>query len=94
VFAFRDVAPQAPVHILIVPKEHSAASVADLSPTNSHQAAKCLEVAARIAVDLGLDNGFRIITNSGRDGGQTVFHLHFHLLGGGPLGPMIQNACE
>lgn len=86
VYAFRDVAPQAPVHILAIPKSHVAASVADLTAENSHLAAKCLEAIAKIAKSEGLDNGYRVITNSGSDGGQTVFHLHFHLLGGKPLG--------
>jgi len=86
VFAFRDIAPQAPVHILVVPKEHIASSVADLTAINSHIAAKCLEAIAKIAKDENLDGGFRVITNSGPDGGQTVFHLHFHLLGGKTLG--------
>ena len=81
VFAFRDIAPQAPVHVLVVPKEHIV-SAADLTPENSHLIAKCFEAIARIAKSEGLLNGFRVITNSGPEGGQTVFHLHFHLLGG------------
>jgi len=81
VYAFRDVAPQAPVHILVVPKIH-VDSAADLTEENSHLAAKCFEAIAKIARDEELDGGFRVITNSGSDGGQTVFHLHFHLLGG------------
>jgi len=89
VFAFRDIAPQAPVHILIVPKEHVASSVADVSEDNSLHAAKCLEAAAKIAKSEGLTGGFRLITNSGQDGGQTVFHLHFHLLGGRSLGTIL-----
>lgn len=85
VCAFRDIAPQAPVHILVVPKQHIA-SVADITPENSHLAAKCLEAAAKIASQEGLTNGFRIISNSGADAGQTVPHLHFHILGGRRLG--------
>ena len=85
VFAFRDIAPQAPVHILIVPKEH-VASVSELTPDNSYLAAKCLEAAAKLAESEGLGGGYRVITNTGPDAGQTVFHLHFHLLGGRPLG--------
>ena len=87
VCAFRDIAPQAPVHIIVVPKAHAAASVAELTAENSHLAAKCLEATSKIAKNEGLGNGFRVITNSGADGGQTVNHLHFHLLGGKPLGP-------
>ena len=90
VFAFRDIAPQAPVHILVVPKEHIA-SAAELKPENSHIAAKCLEITAQLAKSEGLGGGFRVITNSGPDGGQTVFHLHFHLLGGRPLGAGLIN---
>jgi len=86
VYAFRDIAPQAPVHILVVPKAHVAASVADLTPENSDSAAKCLEAIAKIAKSENLGDGFRVISNSGADAGQTVFHLHFHLLGGKPLG--------
>ena len=85
VFAFRDIAPQAPVHILVVPKEHIA-SLAEVTPENSVPAAKCLEAIAKIARSEGLSGGFRTIANTGGDGGQTVFHLHFHILGGKPLG--------
>jgi len=89
VFAFRDIAPQAPVHILIIPKEHIASSIADITAENSLIAAKCLEAAAKLAEREGLGDGFRLITNSGHHGGQTVFHLHFHLMGGRPLGAML-----
>ena len=85
VYAFRDISPQAPVHILVVPKEHIV-SAAEVDSTNSHYVAKCFEAIVSIAKDEGLDNGFRVISNSGAEGGQTVFHLHFHLLGGKPLG--------
>jgi len=88
VLAFRDISPQAPVHILIVPKEHIESAL-DLTPRNSHLAAKCLEIVAKLADSEGLGSGFRVITNVGRDGGQSVYHLHFHLLGGKPLGPKL-----
>ena len=81
VLAFNDIAPHAPVHILVVPKEHIV-SAADITETNSYLTAKCFEAIAKIAKDKGLDNGFRVINCCGRDGGQTVFHLHFHILGG------------
>ena len=84
VIAFHDISPQAPVHILVVPKEH-VASVAELTQENSHLAAKCLEAIAKLSKSEGLSGGFRAITNCGADGGQTVDHLHFHLLGGKPL---------
>ena len=85
VLAFRDTAPQAPVHILVVPKEHIP-SAAEITKENSHLAAKCLEAAPVIAKNEGLDSGFRVIINTGPDAGQTVFHLHFHILGGRHLG--------
>jgi len=85
VFAFRDIYPQAPFHVLVVPKEHIV-SVAELAAGNSHFVSKCFEAISKIAKSEGLDNGFRVITNTGSDGGQTVFHLHFHILGGKELG--------
>jgi histidine triad (HIT) family protein len=85
VYAFRDISPQAPTHILIVPKQHIE-SVAAITPDNSNHAAKCFEAIAKIAKAEGLDSGFRVITNTGKDGGQTVYHLHYHLLGGKTLG--------
>lgn len=85
VFAFRDIAPQAPTHILVVPREHIE-SVADLNADNSALAARCLEAAAAIARQEGLRGGFRVVSNCGDDAGQTVKHLHFHILGGERLG--------
>ena len=81
VYAFRDINPQAPVHILVVPKEHVCCANA-IDGTNSQLGAKCFEAIAKIAKAEGLDNGYRVINNCGEDGGQTVMHLHFHLLGG------------
>ena len=86
VYAFRDISPQAPVHILVVPKKHIASAL-DLGPENSYLSSKCFEAIVKIAKSEGLAEGFRVITNAGADGGQTVFHLHFHLLGGKILGP-------
>ena len=85
VYAFRDIAPQAPVHILVVPKEHIG-SLAEIDSGNSAAATKCLEAVSKIAVSEGLSGGFRVISNIGDDGGQTVKHLHFHILGGRKLG--------
>ena len=87
VYAFRDIAPQAPVHILVVPKAHIE-SAAQMTDSNSFHAAKCFEAIAKIAEDEGLRGGYRVITNVGPDAGQTVFHLHFHILGGAKLGGM------
>ena len=88
VYAFRDIAPQAPVHILVVPKEHIA-SVSELTAANSFLAAKCLEAISRFAESENLGGGYRVISNTGPDAGQTVFHLHFHVLGGKPLGERL-----
>ena len=81
VYAFNDIEAQAPVHVLIIPKEHIT-SAADLDSTNSYLVAKCFEAIAKIAKEKGLDSGYRVINSCGPAGGQTVFHLHFHLLGG------------
>ena len=80
-FAFRDINPQAPTHILVVPKQHIT-GVAAITAENSGIAAKCLESVAKIAKQEGLVNGYRVISNCGPDAGQTVPHLHFHILGG------------
>ncbi len=85
VLAFYDLEPQAPVHILIVPKEHIA-SAADINPENSAVISHVFEVAAIIAKEKGLDNGFRIVNNCGESAGQTVKHIHFHLMGGRDFG--------
>ena len=85
VYAFRDIAPEAPVHILIVPKEHIK-SANELNADNCHVVGHIFKVAAEIAKNEGIaDGGFRIVNNCGEDGGQTVGHLHFHLLGGRSL---------
>ncbi|MCQ2471711.1 MAG: histidine triad nucleotide-binding protein [Clostridia bacterium] len=81
VFAFRDIEPQAPVHVLIVPKEHIA-SANEINESNSAVVAHIFEVAAKIAKDEGLTDGYRIVNNCGDSAGQTVKHLHFHLMGG------------
>ena len=81
VFAFRDINPQAPVHILVVPKQHICCADA-VDASNSACVARCFEAIAKIAKAEGLENGYRVINNCGADGGQTVMHLHFHILGG------------
>lgn len=88
VLAFRDIAPQAPVHILVIPKCHIS-SVGEITSENAVYAAKCLEAIAVIAKQEGLENGFRVISNCGEDAGQTVFHLHFHILAGQSLGEKL-----
>lgn len=81
VYGFYDIEPQAPVHILLVPKQHIA-SAAEVTSENSAVVAHIFEVAAKLAAELGLSDGFRIVTNCGESAGQTVMHLHFHLMGG------------
>ena len=84
VYAFRDINPQAPVHVLLIPKQHIASS-ADITVENSGVVAHIFEVAAELAKRLDLKDGFRIVTNSGTFGCQSVSHLHFHLLSGRQL---------
>ncbi len=88
VYAFRDINPQAPVHFLVIPRAHIA-SMDEISAENSALAAKCLEVIPKIAARLGLSGGYRVISNCGADAGQTVFHLHFHVLAGKSLGERL-----
>lgn len=85
VLAFRDINPQAPTHVLVIPREH-VRSAAELTPTQDPLWARLLHVSQRVAEADGIDeSGFRIVTNIGRDGGQTVDHLHLHVLGGRPM---------
>lgn len=84
VLAFRDINPQAPTHILVIPKNHIA-SVAEITGDNSGAIAHIFEVIPAIAKAEGLENGYRIVSNCGPDAGQTVHHLHFHILGGREL---------
>ena len=88
VLAFRDIAPQAPVHILVIPKQHIP-SAAAVTEENSALAAACLEAVAKIAAQEKLDGGFRVISNCGADAGQTVPHLHFHILAGKNMGEAL-----
>ena len=84
ILAFRDINPQAPTHILVIPKAHIA-SVAEVNGENSAVAAHIFEVIPQIAAAEGLENGYRVVSNCGPDAGQTVPHLHFHILGGKQL---------
>ena len=88
VLAFRDINPQAPVHFLVIPKKHIE-SAAAVTPENSALVAKCFEVIAKLAKQERLDDGFRVISNCGPDAGQTVFHIHFHVLAGRKLGEKL-----
>lgn len=84
VYAFRDINPQMPVHIIVVPKEHME-SADDICEKNSACVAKIFEAVPQIAKSEGLTNGYRVITNCGDDACQSVKHLHFHILGGGKM---------
>ena len=84
VFAFRDIAPQAPTHILVIPKAHIA-SVAQITEENCDVVGHIFKVIPQIARAEGLENGYRVVSNCGDDAGQTVHHLHFHILGGRKL---------
>lgn len=81
VLAFYDIAPEAPVHFLVIPKEHIKCAD-EINESNSEIIAHIFEVIAKVAKELNLENGYRIVNNCGEDGGQTVGHLHFHVLAG------------
>ncbi len=85
--AFYDIEPAAPVHIVMIPKEHIA-SANELNADNAGIVAHIFSKVPEIAKSVGLDGGYRVVNNCGADGGQTVFHIHFHLLGGKTLGKM------
>ena len=80
VLAFYDIDPQAPLHFLVIPKQHIK-SVDEIDGTNSNIVAHVFEVVAKLAKELELVDGYRVVTNCGKDGGQSVEHLHFHILG-------------
>ena len=84
ILAFRDIAPQAPTHILVIPKAHIA-YVAEITEENAAVVAHIFQMIPRIAKEEGLENGYRVVSNCGDDAGQTVHHLHFHILGGKKL---------
>lgn len=85
VLAFRDLRPKAPTHILLIPKEH-VAQMSDLGEEHAGMLAEIFEAAAHLAKTEGIDrSGWRLVANEGPDSGQSVFHLHFHLLGGRPM---------
>ena len=87
VYAFRDIAPAAPTHVLVVPKEHIT-DARDITPDHGPIVAEMIGAANEVASAEGLAGGYRLVFNVGPDAGQTVFHLHLHVLGGGLLGPM------
>lgn len=81
VYAFKDINPQTPFHVLVVPKKH-VSSVAEINQLNNDEIAACLHAVAKIAADASLSGGYRVISNCGPDACQSVPHLHFHILGG------------
>lgn len=84
VISFRDINPAGPTHVLVVPKRH-VSSAADLSTDDGAILAEMFSTMSSIAADEGLERGYRIVTNVGPDAGQSVHHLHFHLIGGRPM---------
>jgi histidine triad (HIT) family protein len=82
--AIEDIHPQAPTHLLVIPKRHIP-TVLDLKPEHARLLGRIFETANRLALERTLEGGFRVVVNNGPDGGQTVYHLHFHLLGGRPM---------
>lgn len=85
VVAFKDINPAAPVHVLVIPKEH-VASAQELSAGHAGLLGAIFEAIARIASEQNVEDGYRIVTNVGPDAGQSVFHLHFHVIGGRQMG--------
>lgn len=86
--AFRDINPQAPVHVLVIPKKEIV-SLADLTEADEAAMGRCVVALSKIAAEEGLSGGYRMIVNCGDDGGQEVPHLHFHLVGGEKMGRML-----
>ena len=84
VLVFHDINPMAPVHLLVIPKQHICGAN-EINENNSGIVSHIFEVARKVAEEFHLDNGYRIVTNVGNDAGQTVHHLHFHILGGKKL---------
>ena len=87
ILAFRDIAPAAPVHVLFIPKAHIA-GVREITADNAAMVAHIFSVIPQVAKELGITD-YRVVSNNGADAGQTVHHLHFHLLGGATLGGMV-----
>lgn len=85
VYAFYDINPQAPVHAVVIPKQHIAASADEIDASNSAVIAKLFEAIPAVAKAAGITNGYRIVNNCGEDACQSVRHIHFHVLGGAKL---------
>lgn len=89
VLAFHDIHPVAPVHFMLVPKKHIA-SLSDAGDEHAPLLGRMLVLAPKLAKEQGLENGFRTVINTGKGGGQEVFHLHVHVIGGGSIPPMVR----
>lgn len=89
IFAFHDIHPLAPVHFMLIPKLHLA-SLAETGADHAALLGRMLVLAPQLAKQHGLDNGFRTVINTGKGGGQEVFHLHIHIIGGGQIPPMVK----
>lgn len=89
VLAFHDIHPVAPVHFMLIPKLHLV-SLAEAEDSHAALLGKMMVLASKLAKEQGLDNGFRTVINTGQGGGQEVFHLHIHVIGGGNLPPMVR----
>lgn len=91
VLVFHDINPVAPVHFILVPKQHII-SLLEVEETHAALLGRMLLLAARLAREQGLGNGFRTVINNGKGGGQEVFHLHIHVIGGGNIPPMVKRS--
>ena len=89
VLAFHDINPVAPVHFMLIPKLHLV-SLAEAEDIHGALLGKMMLLAPRLAKDQGLDNGFRTVINTGKGGGQEIFHFHIHVIGGGHIPPMVR----
>ncbi|KAG7173296.1 histidine triad nucleotide-binding protein 1-like [Homarus americanus] len=83
--AFKDVAPQAPVHFLVIPRKH-VAMLSDVEDSDEQLLGHLMMVAQKVAKEQGLDQGFRLVVNNGKEGAQSVYHLHLHVMGGRQMG--------
>ncbi len=90
-FAFHDINPVAPVHFMLIPRLH-VASLMEADSGHTALLGRMLLLAPKLAKEQGLDNGFRIVINTGKGGGQEVFHLHIHIIGGGHIPPMVRRS--
>ena len=88
-FAFHDINPAAPIHFMLIPKLHLE-SLAQAEQSHAILLGKMMLLAPRLAKEQGLGNGFRTVINTGKGGGQEVFHLHIHIIGGGNIPPMVR----